>query len=610
MWFLLLIGLVFTLPDFIDAAVTCPVASCKYVRPGDDGNGTDLTYGAANGTTYATAFDGFVSMTGLVWGDTVCLPGTSEPFFESMNTAVAGVRFIGCDTTPFLIWSAQGLSGNRSFNSSLAAVTSATYAWASMGSDIYKKRIDVIARILWEDSTYLTPIVHFTDSEAVILAALQPSTWTIKDEGSGVYTIYYRATATGNSPTNTVIRTHYVPASSGTPADFVTIDVNNITLQDGIIRGNTRSAIAPCPLRINDVNNTTIRRVVFSRNETGYCLSSVASAINDTLLDSVSVVDSGGTGAYISPGLALNRLKIIGGEYSRSAGAGFGGSAFSTGDGDGIGIGQLGGTATDISIEGITCSNNANSCIYVGTTSTMTVTNLIIQGAYMSGNAHGCINEQVSSQITGLFVIAGYICKDTLGGDTYADINLSSAPPVRTIILANGTHTGSRSFARIDYKPDVDNNLKAYNLLFYSNPGSSGSRDGGDWYFHESALIGDEIFINNWFYSAPNQHKKFAQIGSTGHRYYDSAANFTSWETTAGESLSTINTDPLLTGDFKLTANSPLRLAGTSYVYCRDARNRLCPIIPDIGGYQMGPDDPVSSRSSSTRGIAPARSQR
>lgn len=573
-------------------------AATWYVRPADDGNGTDLTYGAADGTTNATAFDGFASMAGLAAGDTVCLPGSDEPFFEPLNTATVGVTFKGCGATNALIWSAQGLSGNRSFNSSLAAVSSATYAWSSMGSDIYKKRIDVVARMLWEESTWLTPIVHFTDSEATILAALQPGTWTIRDTGGSTYAIYYRATVTGNSPTNTVIRTFYVPAASGTPPDFITVDVNNITLQDITVRGNTRSAVAPCPLRITDASGTKLIRVIFSRNETGPCIASVASAVNDTLWDGVSVIDSGGTGAYISPGLALNRLTIRGGTYSRSAGAGFGGSAFSTADGDGIGIGQLGGTATDIAIERITCSDNANSCIYVGTTATMTVTNLSIQGAYMSGNAHGCINEQVSSQITGLFVIAGFICKDTLGGDTYADINLSSAPPVRQIILANGTFTGSRSFARIDYKPDVDNNLKAYNLLFYSNAGSSGSRDGGDWYFHESALIGDEIFINNWFYSAPNQHKKFAQVGSTGHRYYDSAANFTSWEATAGESLSTINTDPLLTSDFKLKPTSTLRRAGTNYLYCKDARGRPCWVPnPDIGGYQMTGGDPPSARS-------------
>lgn len=572
-------------------------ATTWYVRPADDGNGTDLTYGASDGTSSATAFDGFADIAGLAAGDIVCLPGSEEPFFEPLNTGTAGVTYRGCGTTMALIWSAQGLSGDRSFNGSLAAVNGASYAWTAMGSDIYKKKIDAIARMLWEDSTWLQPLVLYTDSEATILATLQPGQWTHKDTGDTTGFIYYRATVAGNSPTNTVIRTFYVPAATGTPPAFVTIDVNNITMENIEIRGNTRSAALPYSLLISEASGTTLDTVLFSRNSIGPATSSVTLPVNDTRLLDVSVLYSQGTGLVIQPGVGLNRFTVDGGSYSYSTGLEYGGSAFAAGDGDGIGIGQGGGTGADIVIRHITASGNLNTGVFTGTASAMTITNLSILGAIMIGNTNGCIQEPATAQIVGIYTIAGLLCQGSAGGDTIgrAPILIGQPPSARTVTLANMTFTGNVSYAQIDFQPHANNNMVLRNIVFTANPGST--VDKGDLYFSESSLIGDEIFDHIYFYSRPNTHAKFVQTGSTGHRYYDTAGDFTTWESTAGESGSVINTDPLLTADYKTKATSPLRGTGTAFADCIDARARPCWSPPDIGAYQSTSGDPAATRA-------------
>ena len=138
-------------------------ATTWYVRPANDGNGTTFTYGSNNGTSSANAFNGFPAITGIAAGDTVCLPGGDEPFFEQLVTGTAGtngnpITYSGCGATQAVIWSAQGLSGNRSFDVTPAVITTAPYAWVTVSSGFYKKRIDTRTVMLWEDATWLQPV--------------------------------------------------------------------------------------------------------------------------------------------------------------------------------------------------------------------------------------------------------------------------------------------------------------------------------------------------------------------------------------------------------------------------------------------------------------------
>ena len=56
-------------------------------------------------------------------------------------------------------------------------------------------------------------------------------------------------------------------------------------------------------------------------------------------------------------------------------------------------------------------------------------------------------------------------------------------------------------------------------------------------------------------------------------------------------------TDPLVTPDYTLGANSPAKRAGTYWSGCQDFRGRICWNPPDIGAYQSSSDDqPIPRR--------------
>lgn len=575
-----------------------------YVRPDTDGNGTDLNYGAEDGTSYATAFDGFADIAGIVAGDTVCLPGSDEPFFEQLNTGTAGthaarVTYAGCGSDHALIWSAQGLSGTRSFNSSRAAVTGAAYAWsADLGQGVYKKRIDVRPKQLWEDRTWLQPVNINAASEATVLGTLAAGQWGVRDAGDGTYLIYYRATASGKTPATTVIRCEDVPYSDGSRTAIVVVDVDYQTFQDIDVWGLVSDSSSRSFYIVN-ASHIILDDMVFYRNMEGPSIIPASVAITDITWRNLNVQASCATSVFISPITGVTGLLVEDSEFSGALASCYNGTDFTPADGDGFAIGQGGGTVSNVVLKRIVTDRNANAGIFIGTTFSMTVMNFEVYGWTADGNVRNCWSEGASNaQTAGRLIFSGFLCTGTTEPNTYATFFFGATPPAaRTVVMANGTIAGNYNFARVKFYPHADSNYIFRNLLFTNNPGNASS-DYGDFYSSAAALIGDEIFDNISFYSLPNLNRRIGRLGVAQTAYaYNSGSDFTSFTTAVSGTNLTINTDPLVTSDYKLQPTSPLKRTGTQHPYCRDARGRPCWSPPDIGAYQSTSGDPAATRA-------------
>ncbi len=603
-WLLLL---ALFIPVMADATMTCPTgATCKYVRPANDGNGTTFTYGSSNGTSEANAFEGFADMSGITAGDTICMPGSDEPFFERLDTGTAGtsgaqVTYRGCSTTKAVIWYAQGLSGNRSFDSSRVLINTATYAWTTVGTDTYRKRIDVRPRMLWEGSTWLTPQDCNASTEAAAIAALTASHWCVRDNGDSTYWILYHATAVGNSPTNTVIRCEYVPYSDGSTVAMVRVDLDWQTFRNLEVRGVSASSSSRS-LYIVDASNITLDTMTFSRNKEGPSIIPATLAISNITWSTISVLDTCETSVFISPIVSITNLLVTDSEFSRTAGTCYNGSGFTAGDGDGFAIGQqAGGTVTDVVVRRIVTNDNVNAGIFVGTVNPMTVTNFEVFGWTALRNGRNCFSEGSTSQIGGRFALVGFLCQGTLDGTIYGSIFIGTTPPaVRTITIANGTFAGNANVFRILFSPHADNNYTFRNLVFYTGGAAGDTRDFDS---RTTALVGDEVFDKIYFYSTPNGASRFAKLNTTSY-YYNVGGALTSFNTATSATGTVINTDPLLSGTYQPQALSPLRLAGTVYAACIGVGGVPCTNPPTIGGYQVSSGTPVTTRTAITQSRA------
>ena len=562
-----------------------------YVRPATDGNGTDLNYGDEDGSSSANAFDGFADMSGLSSGDTVCLPGSDEPFFDRLNTATAGVTYAGCEDTPAILWSAQGLSGNRSFNSSRAAVDTADYAWVSDGASLYHKRIDVRAQMLWEDETWLQPV----DIDAGGETGLTAGQWGMKDNGDSTYSIYYRASSAAHSPTANTIRCDDVTTSDNPSASRdLRIDVDHTTFRNLEVRGHRGRAVG-----ILDASGVLLDEVAVTRSTIGVWISADTVATHDIELRNVSITGIEWTGAYIQGGAEGITNLTVSGTYSGASGTSYNGTGFTSGDGDGIGIGQSGGNITNLVLHTITANDNINAGVFLGTSEEMTVTNFSLLGAVMQRNGRRCFSEgDTTARAVGVVIVSGFLCEGSLGTSGAIAMRFAVPASARTVLVANGTFANNASPGRLSFIPHAHNNITLANLAFVDNPGAT-SGNYGDIKTLTNDLIGDEVFRNISFYSAPNEHKLFATLGVANTAYYyDTAGDWTAFVSATGATNAVLGTDPLLTNEYHPTSVSPLRRAGVVAGPCADARGRVCPPDrPNIGAYQSTSGDPAATRA-------------
>ncbi len=602
----------------VQATMTCPVASCKYVRPSADALEVDLNYGTEDGSSEANAFDGPAAITGLVPGDTVCFPGSDEPFTAgelldaaTVGTAAARITYVGCGSDKALFWPTSILTGNRSYDASRVLVTTDdTYAWVSLGNDIYKKKIGVRANQLWEDSTWLQGYHSGTTSEATILATLQPGQWTNRDNGDSTFRIYYRATSALKTPANTTIRSNNITRSAtGNP--IWRISKSYLTFRHMELKGWNSPVSSSPGMRIFRGSHLLLDDVIFNYNKSSVSIEGLDTAITDIEFRDVQSINNLINGVAVDaehPLDAVNTwisdLRFVRGKYSGTMSTGYTGTATGTGDGDGIGIGFSGGFVSNVLITGIEASNNFNRGVFSGTTdANYFLTNLSILGAKMDGNGRGCFSEGTDAEILGTLLISGLVCINSrnvpAGATFHPAIHISSSwpanatladPGTRQIYIENSTFAGNANNEIINWVPHARNNLHFKNVVFANNPGNSLTRNGDFWTFGDAALQGNETFDRIWFYSRTGQSDTpFAKLGGVTYAY--DAANTTAFDTATSATHSTLNTDPSVNADGRTAHGSVLRRAATPTPYCIDYRARPCWAPHDIGGVQATAGD-------------------
>ncbi len=599
----------------VDATMTCPVASCKYVRPSQDEFENDLNYGAEDGSDEANAFDGPADISGLVPGDTVCFPGSDEPFTAgelldaaTVGTAAARITYVGCGADKTLFWPVSNLSGERSFNASRVLVTGdSSYNWEALGHDIYKKKIGVRANQLWEDETWLQGYHSSTHTEAQILAEIQPGQWTNRDNGDSTFRIYYRATASPKNPANTTIRSNNITRSAtGNP--ILRIGKSYITFRNLEVRGWNSPVSSSPAMRIFRGSHLLLDDVKFNYNKEPFTVEGLDTAITDIELRDVESLNNLINGVRVDPNHPLDAdvgtvwisdLRFIRGKYNGTMSTGYTGTATGTGDGDGIGIGFAGGRVSDVLMEGIEASGNFNRGTFSGTTdANYFLTNWTIKGARMDSNGRGCISEGTDAEVLGTWIISGLVCtnsRNVVAGVTYHPaIHFSSSwpanaagafadPGTRQVYVLNSTFLGNLNNEVVNWEGHARNHIHFTNNVFWDNPGNSLTRN-GDLYTINGTLQGIETFDNNWFASRIGLTSPFATLGGVTYAY--DSADSSAFDTATGAVNTTLNADPSVRWDGKTNGNSPLRRAGTPDVNCVDARVRPCWAPPDIGGYQ------------------------
>lgn len=614
LWLLCLVS--FVVPSWALAATI-------YVRPGHDGNGNTLTYGAGTGADAANAIAGFATIASgakvLAPDDIVCLPGSTEPFFEQFDypaarvdgTAEHPITIKGCDavvsgdsktsTNKALIWSGFEITGNRSINAARAAVTGAAYAWATVATDIYKKRVDYRPRVLWEDSTWLTPFRTGTGtdlsgidalSEATILATLPVGYWGNKNNGDGTFTLYYHATGPTKRPTTTTMRIHSIPLET---AYLVGNNNNYITFQDIEIRGHNPGGASPHNFITGNASNVTLTRVISTHGKFNFTFSGPGADIADIVLTHTQSLNAEGVGFAIRGGVGrrFDRLTIDGGKYNYTNGLYYNGTVFEGSDGDGIGLGFEGGTWSDFVIKNAEINGNYNYAVFYGTSNAMKLTNLTLKSLVMSQNRRGCFSEGVNDWVRGMLLISGVVCSrsfDQTGLPNYGDawswngggtgidpqfgFNLGS-PVVRDIILENVTLTGNRTQQTLRLLDDANNHYHVQNVLIYNNLGGGKGTYIGDFPTFGPAAPGFSKFDANdtfdhiyWAPGTPGAHTllSFQNYPVARSYYYDVPQDVADFTTLLNCTNCVFNVDPSLvsTTDFRLQlgTRSPTKAAG------------------------------------------------
>lgn len=525
-----------------------------YVRPANDGQGHDFTYGNGQGTSPADAWAGFERINALIPGDTVCLPGQEEPFFERLVTETAGyagapVTYLGCGETPALIWSAQGLPGDRSFTRRWAPIQGAAYQWEQIETGLFSKRIDVRPLILWEDAIWLQPVGINTASEAEIQGLLTPGTWGVHDAGDTTFHIYYRATSPGKTPQNTRIRCDLIPLRGSV---LLRVEQPYQVLKHMELRGHA----AFLSMLIRDTHDIIVHDVTFLRNFRGPATDSVLAPLSNILLQDLKVLYSSGTGLAITPGLHSSNLHVAGGSYSYTEVGYYNGTILQrSADGDGIGIGYTGGHLENILIEDAVFIGNKNYGVFVGTTYPQALMETTLRRVKFIDNLRGCFSEGTEAQDVGTLTISGFVCQGTLALNTHYYDPLASytvtgiyPPPIvanastsamyfgalyktpyttrRNVIVEHGLFIGNANLGTLRFTAHASNAFQFRHLVFMDHRGPKvnplGACNQGDLFSNSplTALTGPVVIDSIYFYGRANQDQtgfRFAKLDNSNN---------------------------------------------------------------------------------------------
>lgn len=569
-------------------------ATTYYVRPdysiSTDGVQTDINYGAEDGSNLANAFDGFADISGLSAGDIVCLPDSSEPFYERLATGAAGttaskITYKSCGSGKALIWSAGGLGGNCSYNSSSAATCSATYAWSTVNATLYKKRIDVRPRILWQDSTWLQPVNIDASSEGTIDSTLTAGQWGVQDNGDSTYDVYYRP-SNGCTPSTCVIRTGKIEQTAS--VGIVNIGHSNITLQDIEIRGHN-IAFSNRTLNASGVSGLTLTNVDFVRNQEAEGLTNVQNVLITGGRNSYNC----STGGFWNPSTLFAGITVRDVEYSYSLGSCYNGTGFTSGDGDGIGLGQGGGTARDIRIEASRFIGNHNAGVFSGTGESMTVTNLSIVGNWFESNTRAFGEASAAGQNVGVFEFSGNkVISNSSSDDTYATLELYHGASSRTIRVNNNLWYGNVGLAAARIHSGANNaRVEVINNIFDANTCGSGSCTplGGIYSNNQSIDTSRDIYRNNYF-SLTGTNARFARLGTTN--YTENSAGQSAYATASGSSGDLYGENGVATGldaNYDISSSSSLWNVGRTVFPYYGRTGKCAGSIVNIGATCANP---------------------
>lgn len=407
----------------------------RYVCPGADQDGTDLNYGAEDGTSVADCFDGFAGISGLAAGDTLRIVNDDGTFYEryaigasgteTSHIAVTGWNSAASTAARAIIEPTVKISNDQSFS---AATTYATtgYPWTLVSGEVYKKDSSAIAHIIFEDGTLLRPILGYGSTEGQIAAALMRGQYTTLPGTPNV--IYYRASDGGAPSTHMVRMNDHQNDTTGPGAIYCSaqdyIDYRYLTIRGVYVLSVGTQGSAGFSL--SDCENITVDYVTSMYNLAGFGVDGGKNiAIGGNTVGSYNL----GIGVALeATPVAVTGLVTIKGTYQYNSrfpqmatNAQTVGDIF---DGDCIGVGQSGGNFTRIDVDGVNCTYNGaidgstktgGSGVYVGSSAAMSAY-VNIRRSFIGYN-HGC-GLHIGDEWTGGEIVANIITGNVRGQTT------------------------------------------------------------------------------------------------------------------------------------------------------------------------------------------------
>lgn len=601
-------------------------AATWYVRPSLDADGASLSYGAADGTTYSTAWAGCAN---VVWGsvspgDTIELDEAAI-FYERCEIADSGssgspITIRGRNGAQAVFDYTVNVAGEQSFETGPVYVTTG-YPWSLVAgtTEVYSKTTTDYPYLMMEDDIPLTPLDCDTDSEAQVLSNLERGYFCTRATGK---TLYVR-TRNGAAPgTHTLRVNNRVGDAIGTPgAIYLTgrsfITLSGITCRNYFTNKATTTDNACLVIRnSSDITLTGTHSYTYS-----YSGIALDGGSRIQLATTVSASDNIGQGIIAEGSTAALVDCIIRGQFNRNGQTPrYNGVSIShSQDSDGIGIGHRGGTITNLIIERFeskfngptskSVTNSIGSGVYVGTVSALDASVTIRSGWVENNHKHG-IYLETDDWIGG--DVIGNVIKDncaTAISSIYAlqlPTNTAVTVPVRVM---NNTFHGNSCKASIFYRNNNGVVATIINNIFYNNGSdTNGNKANADDYrgdiWIENALATTAINedANVYWRSGTNGFDSAVAINTTGTDYLQTqllgGAGTWQGDTTNGDNNKNVNPLFLSAGnDYRLSVLSTVRRAGVMAPACQDYRGRPCWPVPDIGAYQATSGDRATTRT-------------
>lgn len=575
-----------------------------YVRPSTDANGNALSYGAADGTSYANAWAGSA---GIVWlsvgsGDTVCLDSNAV-FYERIVISNSNVTVSGCDSSGAAayasIYSSKSINGSASY-SAATTWSSSCCAWSLVSGEVYKKNTSAPINLVIEDGTYLIPVAAGAD-EASTAAALGRGNFSVLTGTPNV--LYYRS-SDGAAPSAHVLRANDRTLDSVQGLVYCS-GKSGVTVKYLDVRYHRTSGFTTAKGAALMLSNCTTVTLDYIKGSYNLAAIGIDGGGPIAIGSNMNLDHNLGTGLAVQgTASTLSGLTITGGRYTNTnkdliytisdTSVGY------TGDGDGIGIGHDGGTITGVVISGIyACDNGApdgvvdsgGAGVYVGTSNAMTASVSLYRNHLCRNHGTGFTmgNKWIGGQI-----IANIVDANSRGGNSGTDLfgavvqtNSASWAGVGSVVANNVFINAMGSSGGLDIVNATGaNTIVLKNNIFYGNTSP-------DLSFQTAVTTNDNVYeANNIYYRTDGS----VSIFSSGHAATCTQITNGTWGSVSSNTGDNDKcADPLFLGGsdaaaYRLTPNSPAIGVGTCYLSTGcvypDFLNHAQHGKPNIGAYE------------------------